>query len=84
VAADTTGMAEDMTDAEIRSLLEHAETIAVARAAVAAGAGALWLQLGISSDEAREIATGAGLTYVEDRCLGATAREMDIRRRQRT
>jgi uncharacterized protein len=143
-------MAEDMTDTEIRSLLEHAETIAVvgassdpdkpahripaelidrgfdvipvrpgggellgrtayesladiprridvvdvfrpadeapdiARAAVAAGAGALWLQLDLSSDEAREIATGAGLTYVEDRCLGATAREMGIRRRQRT
>ena len=41
----------------------------VARAAVAAGAGALWLQLGIRSDEARAIATDAGLIYVEDRCL---------------
>jgi predicted CoA-binding protein len=41
----------------------------VARAAVAAGARALWLQLGIASDEARAIATDAGLTYVEDRCL---------------
>ena len=41
----------------------------VARAAVAAGARALWLQLGIRSDEARAIAEEAGLTYVEDRCL---------------
>jgi predicted CoA-binding protein len=41
----------------------------VARAAVAAGAGALWLQLGISSPEARAIAEEAGLRYVEDHCL---------------
>ena len=41
----------------------------VARAAVAVGAGALWLQLGIRNDEARAIAEEAGLTYVEDRCL---------------
>jgi predicted CoA-binding protein len=41
----------------------------VARAAVAAGARALWLQLGIRSDEARAIAEDAGLAYVEDRCL---------------
>jgi predicted CoA-binding protein len=41
----------------------------VARNAAAAGARALWLQLGIRSDEARAIATEAGLTYVEDRCL---------------
>jgi uncharacterized protein len=40
-----------------------------ARAAVAVGARALWLQLGIRSDEARVIAEEAGLTYVEDRCL---------------
>lgn len=46
---------------------EH--TPEVARDAVAAGARALWLQLGIRSDEARAIATGAGLAYVEDRCL---------------
>jgi predicted CoA-binding protein len=41
----------------------------VARAAVAAGAGALWLQLGIANPEARAIAEAAGLRYVEDRCL---------------
>jgi predicted CoA-binding protein len=41
----------------------------VARQAVAAGARALWLQLGIASPEARAIAEDAGLVYVEDRCL---------------
>jgi uncharacterized protein len=41
----------------------------VARQAVAVGARALWLQLGIRSAEARAIAEGAGLAYVEDRCL---------------
>ena len=46
---------------------EH--TPEVARAAVAAGARALWLQLGIASPEARAIAEEAGLRYVEDRCL---------------
>jgi uncharacterized protein len=46
-----------------------AETADVARQAVAAGATALWLQLGIVSAEARSIAEEAGLLYVEDRCL---------------
>jgi predicted CoA-binding protein len=46
---------------------EH--TPGVAREAVAVGARALWLQLGIRSDESRAIATEAGLRYVEDRCL---------------
>jgi len=41
----------------------------VARQAVEAGATALWLQLGLMSEEARSIAESAGLLYVEDRCL---------------
>ena len=41
----------------------------VARAAVEAGAKALWLQSGITSAEARRIAEEAGLAYVEDRCV---------------
>jgi len=40
----------------------------IARQAVAIGAKALWLQLGITSDAAREIAEGARLRYVEDHC----------------
>jgi predicted CoA-binding protein len=39
-----------------------------AREAVAAGAKALWLQLGIVSPEARRIAAEAGLDYVENAC----------------
>jgi predicted CoA-binding protein len=46
----------------------------VAREAVAAGAGALWLQLGIVSPEARRIALEAGLDYVEDLCTAAVHR----------
>jgi predicted CoA-binding protein len=41
----------------------------VARDAVAVGAKVLWLQLGITSPEARRIAEEAGMTYVEDRCV---------------
>ena len=41
----------------------------VARDAVAAGAKALWLQLGIRSPQARRLAEDAGLQYVEDRCV---------------
>ena len=41
----------------------------IARQAVAAGASALWLQLHIASEEARQIAEDAGLLYVENRCL---------------
>ena len=41
----------------------------VARQAVAVGAGALWLQLGIHNRESRAIAEAAGLTYVEDHCI---------------
>lgn len=56
------------------------KTPPVAREAVEAGAGALWLQLGIESPEARRIAEGGGLAYVEDRCAmqtlqGTPARE---------
>ncbi len=46
-----------------------ADTPDIARQAVAAGASALWLQLGIVSAQARAIAEAAGLLYVEDRCL---------------
>jgi predicted CoA-binding protein len=44
----------------------------IARQAVAAQAKVLWLQLGIVSEEARQIATAAGLQVVMDRCMGAT------------
>ena len=41
----------------------------VARDAAAAGAKGLWLQSGIVSAEAREVARGAGMVYVENRCM---------------
>ncbi len=41
---------------------------AIAEQAVAIGAKALWLQLGIRSAEARAIAERGGLSYVEDCC----------------
>src|SRR5215471_9286048 len=41
----------------------------VARQAVAIGAKAIWLQQGITSEEARAIADDAGIDYVEDLCM---------------
>lgn len=54
------------------------QTAEIARQAVAAGATALWLQLGIASAEAREIAESAGLLYVEDRCLIIEQRRLGV------
>jgi len=48
----------------------------VARDAVAAGARALWLQLGIVSEESRRIAETAGLDYVEDLCTAVVHAQM--------
>ena len=42
---------------------------AVARDAVAAGAKTFWMQLGLHSDEAVEIAYSAGLNVVSNRCV---------------
>ena len=47
-----------------------------AREAVAAGASAFWLQLGLRSPEARRIATEAGLDYVEDACTAIVHRNL--------
>jgi predicted CoA-binding protein len=54
------------------------QTADIARQAVAAGATALWLQLGIASEEARDIAELAGLMYVEDRCLIIEQRRLGL------
>jgi uncharacterized protein len=48
----------------------------VARQAVETGAGALWLQLGVVSPEARTIAEAAGLDYVEDECTAIVHRQI--------
>jgi predicted CoA-binding protein len=49
---------------------------AVAEEAVATEAKGLWLQLGIVSPEARAIAEGGGLDYVEDECTAIVHRAM--------
>ncbi|MEO6867591.1 MAG: CoA-binding protein [Gaiellales bacterium] len=56
-----------------------AEAAGIARQAVEIGAGALWLQQGITSSEAREIASEAGMAFIEDECAGATAARQSLR-----
>lgn len=46
-----------------------ADAPAIAREAVAIGARTLWLQIGVISDGARELAEEGGLTVVMDRCV---------------
>ena len=45
------------------------EIPALAGEAIAIGAKVLWMQLGVTSDEARRKAEAAGLEVVEDRCM---------------
>ena len=44
--------------------------------AVSAGAGAIWMQLGIRNDEAATFASDAGLTVVMDRCIAIEHRRL--------
>ena len=60
----------DLVDVFRRS--EH--TPDIARSAVAVGAKVLWLQLGVVSWEAAEIAHGGGLGVVMDRCTAIELR----------
>jgi predicted CoA-binding protein len=55
-----------------------AEAPRIAREAVQIGAKVLWLQLGIESQEARQVAEAAGLTVVMDRCIGETHAELGL------
>ena len=48
----------------------------VAREAAAIGAPALWLQLGLRSAEARDVAEAAGMQYVEDACTAVVHRRL--------
>jgi uncharacterized protein len=48
----------------------------VAREAAAIGAPALWLQLGLRSAEARNVAEVAGMEYVEDACTAVVHRRL--------
>ena len=62
----------DIVDVFRRS--EHAADIA--RSAVATGAGALWLQLGVVNWEAARIAADGGLEVVMDRCTAMDHRRL--------
>jgi len=59
------GVAIDIAD--VFRLSEH--VLPVAEQAIARGARALWLQLGITHQEAERRAAEAGLLVVSDRCL---------------
>ena len=48
----------------------------IARSAVATGAGALWLQLGVVNWEAAQVASEAGLPVVMDRCTAIEHRRI--------
>ena len=50
----------------------------IARQAVSIGAHVLWLQLGIESEAAREIAEAGGLIVIMNRCMGATHRWLGL------
>jgi predicted CoA-binding protein len=54
------------------------ETPGVARDAVKVGAKVLWLQEGISSEEADRIASEAGLKVVMNRCMGETHHQLRL------
>lgn len=45
------------------------ETPEIVKHAIDVGAKAVWLQEGIKSDEAAELAKGAGLEFVMDKCM---------------
>ena len=62
----------DIVDVFRRSEL----TEAVAREAVAVGAGALWLQLGVVNWESARIAAEGGLAVVMDRCTAIDLRRL--------
>jgi uncharacterized protein len=52
----------------------------IARSAVATGAGALWLQIGVVNWEAARIAHDSGLPVVMDRCTRIEHRRIDAAR----
>ncbi len=57
-----------------------AEAADVTRQAVQAGAGAVWLQLGIVSESAGRLAAAAGIDYVQNRCTAVDVGAFGIRK----
>lgn len=63
-------VAEIKDQIDIVNVFRRSETVMpVAEDAVAAGAHALWMQLGVINREARDHAAGHGLTVIMDRCI---------------
>ena len=58
------------------------ETPAIADEAARIGAKVLWLQLGISNEDAAARASAAGLAVVMDRCIGQTTLRLGIKARR--
>ncbi|HVE76816.1 MAG TPA: CoA-binding protein [Actinomycetota bacterium] len=56
------------------------EAAGIARSAALIGAKVLWLQSGISSQEAADIASDAGMQIVMDECMGATHKRLGLGR----
>jgi predicted CoA-binding protein len=54
------------------------DTPAIAEEAVKIGARALWLQLGISNDDAAAVAEAGGLFVVMDLCIGQTVQRLHL------
>ena len=70
-------LAEIEEPIDVVDVFRRAEFCAgVAEEAAAAGARALWLQLGIVSPEARAIAERAGMDYVENACTAIVHRTL--------
>lgn len=55
------------------------QTPAVAKSAVAVGAGTLWLQQGVRNEQAAQIAQEAGLTVVMDRCIAVAHAQLGLK-----
>ncbi len=70
VYASLTEAKEAGEQIEIVDVFRKAEdTPPIAQEAVKIGARVLWLQLGVRNDASGKIATDAGLTFVQDRCI---------------
>jgi predicted CoA-binding protein len=73
-------LAEVPEPVDVVDVFRRAEvTPAVAADAVKIGAKVLWLQLGISNDDAARIAKAGGLTVVMDLCIGQTVKRLGVR-----